>query len=78
MAKLYWADHKDSESWCGPHADIEECKRVARIVHGEDGGEIWVAPCDADSARCRDGLREASRTELRRAAARITHCRMED
>lgn len=48
MAKLYWADHKDSESWCGPHADIDECKRVARIVLGEDGGEIWVAPVDAE------------------------------
>lgn len=47
MAKLYWADSKDSESWCGPHADIDECKRVARVVRGEDGGEIWVAPADA-------------------------------
>lgn len=46
--KLYWADSKDSTQWCGPHADIEECKRVARIVRAEIVGEIWVAPGDAD------------------------------
>lgn len=48
MAKLYWAEDRESDSWRGPHSSVEECVADACDEHFEPGSAIWVAPIDAE------------------------------
>lgn len=48
MAKLYWAEDRESDFWRGPHSSIEECVADACDEHREPGSAIWVAPVDAE------------------------------
>lgn len=49
MAKLYWAEDRESDSWRGPHSSVEECVADACDEHFEPGSAIWVAPVDAET-----------------------------